>query len=56
LPPHAPTGLSRHPRALNAIAEYADYKRRYTKRSNQVQRSFEDTRLKQRGMELVVAA
>jgi Domain of unknown function (DUF932) len=42
--------------AVNAIAEYADYGRRYTKRSNQVQRSFEDTQLKQRGLELVVGA
>ena len=29
--------------AANAIAEYSDYGRRYTRRSNQVQRSFEDT-------------
>jgi hypothetical protein len=42
--------------AANAIAEYADFGRRYTKRSNQVQRSFEDTQLKQRGLELVLAA
>jgi hypothetical protein len=41
--------------AANAIAEYADFGRRYTKRSNQVQRSFEDTQLKQRGLELVLA-
>jgi hypothetical protein len=38
--------------AVNAIAEYADYGRRYTRRGNQVQRSFEDTHLKQRGLEL----
>jgi phage/plasmid-like protein (TIGR03299 family) len=42
--------------AANAIAEYADYGRRYTRRSNQVQRSFEDTQLKQRGLELVLEA
>jgi phage/plasmid-like protein (TIGR03299 family) len=42
--------------AVNAIAEHADYGRRCTKRTNQVRRSFEDTRLKQRGLELVVAA
>jgi phage/plasmid-like protein (TIGR03299 family) len=42
--------------AANAIAEYADFGRRYTKRSNQVQRSFEDTQLKQRGLEPVLAA
>jgi|SRR5215211_35459 len=42
--------------AANAIAEYADYDRRYTRRSNQVQPSFEDTQLKQRGLELVLAA
>ena len=42
--------------AVNAIAEWADYGRRYTKRTNQVQRSFEDTALKQRGLELVMAA
>jgi Domain of unknown function (DUF932) len=42
--------------AVNAIAEFADFGRRYTKRSNQVQRSSEDTSLKQRGLELVLAA
>jgi phage/plasmid-like protein (TIGR03299 family) len=42
--------------AVNAIAEHADFGRRYTKRTNQVQRSFEDTQLKQRGLELVLAA
>jgi phage/plasmid-like protein (TIGR03299 family) len=42
--------------AVNAIAEWADYGRRYTSRTSQVQRSFEDTGLKQRGLELVVAA
>jgi hypothetical protein len=41
---------------LNTIAEHADYGGRYTKRSNQVQRSFEDTQLKQRGLELVLGA
>jgi phage/plasmid-like protein (TIGR03299 family) len=34
--------------AANAIAEYADFGRRYTRRTDQVQRSFEDTQLKQR--------
>ena len=42
--------------ALNAIAEHLDYGRRYTARTNQVQRSFEDTALKQRALELVCAA
>jgi phage/plasmid-like protein (TIGR03299 family) len=42
--------------AANAIAEYADFGRRYTKRSNQVQRSFEDTLLKQRGLDLLLEA
>jgi hypothetical protein len=42
--------------AFNAIAEHLDYGRRYTTRTNQVQRSFEDTPLKQRGLELISAA
>jgi phage/plasmid-like protein (TIGR03299 family) len=42
--------------AFNAIAEHLDYGRRYTSRTNQVQRSFEDTSLKQRALELVWAA
>jgi phage/plasmid-like protein (TIGR03299 family) len=42
--------------AANAIAEHADFGRRYTARTDQVQRSFEDTQLKQRGLELVIAA
>jgi hypothetical protein len=42
--------------AANAIAEHADFGRRYTRRSNQVQRSFEDDRLKQRGFELLLEA
>ena len=42
--------------AFNAIAEHLDYGRRYTTRTNQVQRSFEDTALKQRALELVAAA
>jgi phage/plasmid-like protein (TIGR03299 family) len=42
--------------AFNAIAEHLDYGRRYTTRSNQVQRSFEDTLLKQRALDLVVSA
>jgi phage/plasmid-like protein (TIGR03299 family) len=42
--------------AVNAIAEWADFGRRYTRRTNQVQRSFEDTGLKQRGLELLLQA
>ena len=42
--------------ALNAIAEHLDYGRWYTTRTNQMQRSFEDTSLKQRALELVAAA
>jgi phage/plasmid-like protein (TIGR03299 family) len=42
--------------AANAIAEWADFGRRYTSRTSQVQRSFEDTQLKQRGLELVLDA
>ena len=42
--------------AVNAVAEYADWNRRYTRATNQVQRSFEDTALKQRGLDLVMAA
>jgi hypothetical protein len=42
--------------AFNAIAEHLDYGRRYTTRTSQVQRSFEDTSLKQRALELVSAA
>ena len=42
--------------AFNAIAEHLDYGRRYTSRTSQVQRSFEDTALKQRALELVLAA
>jgi hypothetical protein len=42
--------------AFNAIAEHLDYGRRYTTRTNQVQRSFEDTAVEQRALELVVAA
>ena len=42
--------------AFNAIAEHLDYGRRYTTRTNQVQRSFEDTTIKQRALELVMTA
>jgi phage/plasmid-like protein (TIGR03299 family) len=42
--------------AWNAIAEHLDHGRRYTARTNQVQRSFEDTSLKQRALDLVIAA
>ena len=42
--------------AFNAIGEHFDYGRRYTTRTNQIQRSFEDAPLKQRALELVVPA
>ena len=42
--------------AFNAIAEHLDYGRRYTSRTNQVQRSFEDTSLKQRTLDLIASA
>jgi phage/plasmid-like protein (TIGR03299 family) len=42
--------------AFNAIAEHLDYGRRYTSRSSQVQRSFEDATLKQRALEVIAAA
>jgi len=42
--------------AFNAIAEQLDYGRRYTARTNQVQRSFEDVVLKQKALDLVLAA
>jgi phage/plasmid-like protein (TIGR03299 family) len=42
--------------AFNAVAEHLDYGRRYTARTNQMQRSFEDTALKQRALDLVIAA
>jgi len=42
--------------AYNAIAEHLDYGRRYTTRTNQVQRSFEDISLEQRALELVSTA
>jgi phage/plasmid-like protein (TIGR03299 family) len=42
--------------AFNAIAEHLDYGRRYSGRINQVQRSFDDTPLKQRALDLVLAA
>ena len=42
--------------AANAVAEWSDFGRRYTKRSDQVQRSFEQGQLKQAGLELVLAA
>ena len=41
--------------AFNAIAEHLDYGR-YTSRTNQVQRSFEDVSVKQRALELVTTA
>jgi hypothetical protein len=42
--------------AFNAIAEHLDHGRRHTSRTNQVQRSFEDTSPKQRALELVCSA
>jgi hypothetical protein len=42
--------------AANAVAEYADWFRRYTNRTDQMARSFEDQSLKQKGLELVKAA
>jgi hypothetical protein len=39
--------------AFKLIAEHVDYGRRYTTRTNQMQRSFEGTSLKQRALELV---
>ena len=42
--------------AANAIAEYADFGRKMTKRGNQVARSFDDNAIKQRGFELVLNA
>ena len=42
--------------AYNAVAEYADFGRIYTPRTNQVQRSFEDHSLKQRALDLVLDA
>ena len=42
--------------AFDATAEHLEYGRRYTARTNQVQRSFEDTALKQRALDLVVGA
>lgn len=42
--------------AANAVAEYADWYRRYTVRTDQMARSFEDQTIKQRGLELVLSA
>jgi hypothetical protein len=42
--------------AFNAIAEHLDYGRRYTSRTSQVQRSFEDAALKQRALDLIATA
>jgi hypothetical protein len=41
--------------AFNAIAEHLDYGRRYTSRTSQAQRSFEDTATKQRALDMVLA-
>lgn len=42
--------------AYNAVGEYADWQRQYTKRTNQVSRSFEDDELKQRAFDLLVTS
>ena len=42
--------------AWNAIAEHQDWHRRYTETTDQVVRSFEDTAVKDRALELLVAA
>jgi phage/plasmid-like protein (TIGR03299 family) len=42
--------------AFNAIAEHLDHGRRYTRRTSQIQRSFEDLTLKQRALDLILAA
>jgi hypothetical protein len=42
--------------AFNAIAEHLDHGRRYTTRTKQIQGSFEAAALKQRALELVLAA
>ena len=42
--------------AANAVAEYADWFRRYTVRTDQMARSFEDQSIKQRGLDLVRSA
>jgi phage/plasmid-like protein (TIGR03299 family) len=42
--------------AWNAVAEHLDYGRRYTARTSQIHRSFEDVTLKQRALDLVTAA
>ncbi|MGZ6588829.1 MAG: hypothetical protein ACXVHX_31690 [Solirubrobacteraceae bacterium] len=39
-----------------AVANNLDHGRRYTSRTNQVQRSFEDTALKQRALDLIATA
>lgn len=41
---------------LNAMCEHADYGRRYTVRTSQVARSFEDSALKDEALQLVTAA
>lgn len=42
--------------AVNACAEHADWKRRYTKATDQMARSFEDSDFKQRALDLVLAS
>jgi phage/plasmid-like protein (TIGR03299 family) len=42
--------------AWNAVAEHLDHGRRYSARTNQIHRSFDDVTLKQRALDLVVAA
>ncbi|MGO9753860.1 MAG: hypothetical protein ACLP8S_20045 [Solirubrobacteraceae bacterium] len=41
---------------LERVAEQLDYGRRYSTRTNQVQRSFEDTAITPRALDLVLAA
>jgi hypothetical protein len=41
--------------AWNAVAEHLDYGRRYTGRTNQIHRSFEETSIKQRALDLILA-
>jgi hypothetical protein len=41
---------------LNAFTERVEYGPRYTSRTNQVRRSFEDATLRQRALDLVRAA
>ncbi len=42
--------------SIGRLRNKASFKRRYTKRTDRIQCSFEDGQLKQRGLELVLAA